>query len=132
MKFASYYELPTDLVPVENDLSLPFAVLADGSRQAQIDQQKHAERLRLPLAVQTKSTGIRLRYCPWIGYVGQELVTRAEWTTIMGESLGYGDATVPALVNWENCQRFVGMVPLFLPDQDSHFGSKGREGHHQL
>lgn len=56
--------LPYDLKPVPYAAYAPLAGLAPGSRAAQALQKEWVEKLRLPLEVETRKTGIQLRLVP--------------------------------------------------------------------
>ena len=56
--------LPYDLKPVPYAAYAPLTGLAPGSRIAQALQRKWVEKLRLPLEVETRKTGIKLRLIP--------------------------------------------------------------------
>jgi formylglycine-generating enzyme required for sulfatase activity len=56
--------IPNDLKAVDNALYASLSGLASGSRKAQEQQKEWVKKLNLPLEVETKKAGIRLRLIP--------------------------------------------------------------------
>ena len=131
-KYYKKYNIPSDLIPINNASYSPTKDLASGSATAQEKQIKAVKKTGLPLEVKTAKYEIQMRLIPagsfLMGnpddeyrlqhqvvinktfYMGTYEITQKQWKEVMENTPSYfknaGDNAPVEQVSWELCQEF--------------------------